>query len=70
LVESTAGTNAVFLGVFSAKLLVNYSFKLLSKNHGSWERVGLVSFRVVLEWAIIGWVKTRPDLFRVRFGCE
>ena len=30
---------------------------MLSKNRGSWERVGLVSFRVVLEWAILGWVK-------------
>ena len=43
---------------------------MLSKNRGSWERVGLVSFRVVLEWAILGWVKTHPDLFGVRLGGE
>jgi hypothetical protein len=42
--------------------------EVLSKNRGSWGRVGLVSFRVVLEWAILGWVKTHPDLFGVRLG--
>jgi hypothetical protein len=52
----------------AADYIISAHYKVLSKNRGSWERVGLVSFRVVLEWAILGWVKTHPDLFGVRLG--